>query len=106
MDEREFVRRFLDDKKYRIEICRNIPDEVLEAYNEQGEGGEQGSDQNLGAIFGGMLAPAAAAMGFSFDDAAIVNEVNSQLGSKGDFAKMRFVVSFAKSCKKAGKGQK
>lgn len=96
----EFVSKALDDKDFLVEVCKNIPDEMLQEEVEQPE------ESNLGFLMGYYYYPATQAMGYEFDEAEFKAKCESQIGALQGFKKLKYVGRFFKSLKKAGKAKK
>ena len=106
MSEREFVSMVINDKKYMVEVFGHIPDEVVEKQAQKGKEQQAGEEADLGPEMAGFLVPAAEAMGLDFDSAVLAEEAERQIKELSGFGKMKFLMRFATSLKKAGKSGK
>ena len=100
----DFVSRLMSDKAFLLEVCKNIPDELVRDEPAQPDGGNATQDLNL--LMGRYFSAAAQAMGHDFGEDEVSAECGRQLDALGKFAKVRFVVRFLKTLVKAGKGKK
>ena len=105
----EYVSRLMSDKKFLLEACRNIPDELVQDERAP-EGAEDATNEealeNLGNMMGRYFSAASEAMGYGFGEDEVAAECKRQLGALKGFAKVRFIVRFLKTLVKAGKGKK
>ena len=106
MNEREFASKVINDKKYMVEVFGHIPDEVVDRQVQKGKEQQSGDAADLGPEMAGFLVPAAEAMGLEFDPAVLAGEVERQIKELSGFGKMKFLMRFATSLKKAGKSGK
>lgn len=108
MTPKEFVTKTLTDKKYLIEVCRHIPDEMIK--EQQPEANDDLSEEEkairLGSLFAKYFGAAAQDMGLGFGEDDIRDESIEQFKKMGFMKKLSFTVRFAKSLNKAGKAGK
>ena len=100
MTESEFISQALNDKAFLLEVCKNIPDEMLENKDDQTEKKDPGLEMD------DFFYEAAYAMGHDFDQDVFKAEFDRQLNALGGFTKLKFIGRFFRSLAKAGKGKK
>jgi len=96
----EFVKGALTDKAFLVEVCKNIPDEMLKEENQQ-----QPEKKGLAPLMARYFYAASQEMGYEFDEAEFAGECDTQIGGLKRFAKIKYLGRFFKSLAKAGKGK-
>lgn len=96
----EFVSKVIKDRDFLVEVCKNIPDELLqeEQPTEPGAG--------LGALMSKYFFAATQAMELSFDEDEFAAECDRQMNSMSTFAKIKYTGRFIRTLAKLGKGNK
>ena len=105
----EYVSRLMSDKKFLLEACRNIPDELVQderASESTEDAANEQALEDLANMMGRYFSAASEAMGYGFGEDEVAAECKRQLGALKRFAKVRFIVRFLKTLVKAGKGKK
>ena len=96
----EFVSMSKEDKVFLVEICKNIPDEMLQEEVELPE------EAKMGFLMDHYYYPASQAMGYEFDAAEFAAECDRQFATLEGFKKLKYFGRFFKSLRKAGKMKK
>ena len=92
----EFVSKALNDKAFLVEVCKSIPEKLL-----QKERSEERFD--FGRAVGECLYGASRAMGFGFDADEFATEWWRQVGVLKGSEKMRFTARFISSLASTGR---
>ena len=104
----EFASKALNDKKFLIDVCKNIPEEMIKEQQPENTDGlsEEEKAIRLGGLFAKYFGVAAQNMGYDFGEEELRDECVKGFTKMGLVKKLGFTVRFAKSLAKAGKGQK
>ncbi len=95
----EFVSKVIKDRDFLLEVCKNIPEELLKEEQETESG-------HFGLAMAKYFYAATQAMGYDFDEAGFGEECERQMNSMGGFAKVKFAGRFIRTLSKADKGKK
>ena len=95
----EFVTSVIKDRDFLLEVCKNIPDELLQE-EQQTESG------HFGLAMAKYYYAASKAMGYDFDETAFGEECERQMNSMGGFAKVKYAGRFFRTLSKADKAKK
>lgn len=96
---KEFVEKAFNDMDFLLEVCKNVPDELLKDDHKPGEC--KGTD--FGRAVGNLLHGAAEAMGHVFDRESVEGESKRLFDGLDGFGKVRFTSTFIKTLAKASK---
>ena len=96
----EFVSKVVNDKAFLLEVCKNIPDDMVQEENQQTEG------IGLARAMSRYYYAAVQAMGYGFDEGDFEAECIRQIGGMKGFSKAKYVMRFFSTLSKTGKGKK
>ena len=96
----EFVSKVVNDKGFLLEVCKNIPDDLLQEENQQTEG------IGLARVMSRYYYAAAQAMGYGFDESDFEAECIRQIGAMKGFGKAKYIMRFFSTLSKTGKGKR